>query len=1120
VLNDQKAREQAIAPQHSYIVQAPAGSGKTELLTRRFLALLATVSAPEQIIAITFTRKAAAEMKQRIVDALQSATKPAPAKDSYQYETWALAANALQCNTEHQWNLLTNTNRLRIMTFDSLAATLCAQAPILSGFGAAPTLHDTPDQLYEKAVDAFILTLSEPSPWKNALENVLLHLDNRVSTVKQLLVNMLRCREQWLPHIVNAHGNKAQLRCLLEDSLHRIAQEKMERLASLISHHQASQLLSLAKHAAKNLQRLGKPSALSSCIDIDIQLQKEDITFDIWFAISHLLLTKTGTWRKSVDKRSGFPSDSTAKPEIKAVLAKLADNDVLLFAFQQIQSCPPHRYNDAQWQILLSLLELLPLLSAQLHLIFKQERSIDFIELNLAALQALGDVDDPTDLSLYLDYRLQHLLIDEFQDTSILQFDILERLTAGWEPGDGRSLFLVGDPMQSIYRFRNAEVGLFLRAQSEPIGHIQCIPLQLTCNFRSNDKLIHWINERFATIFPKQADMTTGAVNYSPSIAMKTQDESAVLFHPVFNDQSAQQAQWITKRITSLCKENPDDRIAILVRSRSHLVDLSFALQEANLPFQAVEIMQLTQYSVIQDIMTLARALLHRADRTAWLATLRAPWCGLTLNDLHILAQHAPHMTLWHTLSQFQTLALSTQAKQRLAHTIPVLSHCLFLMREHDFTQVCYSCWLNLGGADCVQDQNELEQVAIFFSALRQIEQKNPITSVEQIEQYISQLFAKPNQTQAQIHMMTIHKSKGLEFEHVFLPSLDKRANIDPHQLLLWLERPNLSGNIDLLLAPIKSSEHDHDPIYHYLRQTKQQQANHELARLFYVAVTRAKKTLTLTANIKVDVEKSEIKKPTANSFLSFLFSHYKEEINQSTALSQSNHISSESSEPTSCSLYRLPSNWTPKHSTPPFHIPSIGLENTIQPEETDIKAQVIGTLIHQSLEAISIHSATHWQANEFKWRQFIITHLGKQEDPNPIIQKVTDAIELTLKDEFGQWILQAHPEAQSEYAITTLHHNKPKQLIIDRTFIDEKNRRWIIDYKTATPPDDNLNAFLQTQKQHHHPQLERYAHTLSQMDSRPILLCLYFPLIATHITYEYKECYTQKKQPYGETHA
>src|SRR6185436_7254681 len=126
-----------------------------------------------------------------------------------------------------------------------------------------------------------------------------------------------------------------------------------------------------------------------------------------------------------------------------------------------------------------------------------------------AANRALGEPDAPTDLALSLDYRLQHLLIDEFQDTSLSQFELLQRLTAGWQPGDGRTLFAVGDPMQSIYRFRQAEVALFLRARAQGIGTIALEPLTLACNFRSQAGIVGWINSVFARVLPANEDLAS-----------------------------------------------------------------------------------------------------------------------------------------------------------------------------------------------------------------------------------------------------------------------------------------------------------------------------------------------------------------------------------------------------------------------------------------------------------------------------------------------------------------------------------------------------------------------------------------------------------------------------------
>jgi ATP-dependent exoDNAse (exonuclease V) beta subunit len=111
---------------------------------------------------------------------------------------------------------------------------------------------------------------------------------------------------------------------------------------------------------------------------------------------------------------------------------------------------PPERYTDYQWEVLEAILKLLPYAAAHLKLVFGERGEADFTEVAQGAVRALGSPEAPTDLLLALDYRVKHILVDEFQDTSLSQWELLSLLTSEWVPGDGRTLFLVGDPMQSI----------------------------------------------------------------------------------------------------------------------------------------------------------------------------------------------------------------------------------------------------------------------------------------------------------------------------------------------------------------------------------------------------------------------------------------------------------------------------------------------------------------------------------------------------------------------------------------------------------------------------------------------------------------------------------------------
>ncbi|HKS93916.1 MAG TPA: UvrD-helicase domain-containing protein, partial [Gammaproteobacteria bacterium] len=148
---DQHTRERALDPQTSFIVQAPAGSGKTSLLTQRYLRLLAGVEAPEEIIAITFTRKAAGEMRNRVLKALDAAGDGTVPAAVHHRLTWELARAARARDAERGWRLAEHPARLRIQTIDSLNAELTRQMPLLSGCGAPPAIAEQPEFLYQEA---------------------------------------------------------------------------------------------------------------------------------------------------------------------------------------------------------------------------------------------------------------------------------------------------------------------------------------------------------------------------------------------------------------------------------------------------------------------------------------------------------------------------------------------------------------------------------------------------------------------------------------------------------------------------------------------------------------------------------------------------------------------------------------------------------------------------------------------------------------------------------------------------------------------------------------------------------------------------------------------------------
>jgi hypothetical protein len=265
----------------------------------------------------------------------------------------------------------------------------------------------------------------------------------------------------------------------------------------------APELRELAQYAA---ERLGPDHPVGACLGLDGLPPPALAGLPAWNGLAELLLTRDGAWRRRVDVRNGFPAGKgpakQAKERMMALLGVLGAETDLANYLHGLRALPDPGYSDADWSLLQALFSVLAAAAAHLRVVFRDHGKADFIETALAAGEALGEDLEPSDLALRIDYQLRHLLVDEFQDTSQIQHELLQRLTAGWQPGDGRTLFLVGDPMQSIYRFRKAEVGLFLDAWQGKLGEVPLEPLQLVVNFRSEQGLIDWVNQHFPRVFP------------------------------------------------------------------------------------------------------------------------------------------------------------------------------------------------------------------------------------------------------------------------------------------------------------------------------------------------------------------------------------------------------------------------------------------------------------------------------------------------------------------------------------------------------------------------------------------------------------------------------------------
>jgi len=1120
---DYQARQKALQAEQSFIVQAPAGAGKTGLLTQRFLKLLTVVDNPESIIAITFTRKAAGEMRERIFSALKEAQKNPKPEAAHELQTWQLAKAVIAQDQQLHWGLLENPGRLRVQTFDSLSAWLAGQMPLLSEFGSRPSTLDDASPIYAEAALNTIGELKQDSVVADAVAILLAHLDNKVANVQDMIASMLARRDQWLRHVADK-DNPQLTREPIEQALNDIVIQALDKLFYTFPAHHTQELADLIRFAADNLDN---NSTLYCCRDLTELPESNQRGFKQWQSIASFLMTQKGDWRsdRGITKSIGFPAkDKDQKQRMIRLLAGLRDNQSLKVQLAELEKLPAICFKDMEWEVLNALFVLLRYAVLELKLAFQSHGQVDFAEISLKALYALGQLDEPSELLLKLDYQIQHLLVDEFQDTSINQFQLLERLTSGWEMGDGRSLFLVGDPMQSIYRFREAEVGLFIQTKQHGIGYIQPEFLQLTVNFRSQAGIIDWVNQAFPEVFPSKDDMFMGAVSYASSEAAKPLlPGPAVHLHPLLERDDILEANKVLDVIQSAQLNDPEGSIAILVSGRSHLKEIVHLLGRENIPFNAIKIDSLADKPVVKDLLALTLALVHLDARIHWLAILRAPWCGLTLADLLIVAEQYQRTILSSIFDDKCVSQLSPDGLAKIQRVRIILKLAVEQRARKTLRDWIEGVWINLGGPAVIAgEKSSFMDAEEYFRLLEKLDQGSDLEDFFDLEKQVATLYAQTDpEVGKTLQIMTVHASKGLEFDTVIIPGMGRLPGKEQAQLLYWLET-NQEHNSQLLFAPInatgdKNSKDESNKTATYIKKLESDKRQLESGRLLYVAVTRAKKQLHLFAHANIN-SRDKITPPPANSLLKSLWPVVENQF-QAQLLTREANLSEQQNEqqtePKTKIRTCLAADWNcpePQLSLGQSEAEPdvIKIEELSEYEEFDGYSldndipRHIGTVVHRILEylakiddnlmLISDELRQHYQAVAKQ----LLAGLGLSGDELlNATKRVLLAIENALDDETGRWILSnKHQNAACEMPLSIIDKGEIRHIIIDRTFVDSDGIRWIIDYKTSANKEEDMQTFLQKEQDHYQEQLNQYVQAIEKLETKDIKAALYFPLI------------------------
>jgi ATP-dependent helicase/nuclease subunit A len=1095
---DREARIRAVDPACSVILQAPAGSGKTTVLIERLLVLLARADEPEDILAITFTRKAAAEVALRVSQVLKSRPDTGAAPPDARAAHLEQLADAVRARSQQRgWLLEENPGRLRIQTLDALNRALAMQMPLAAGGSASLEVLPQPATAYGIAARRTLLDAQTDAALQPDVQLLFERMENEFGRCESLIAGMLEQRTHWLPYLV---GDAAvHLAARVNASLEAVVQARLARAQQLIGAPLLHQGLRIGSDTARHLAAAdAAPGAWRAFNDAAASPLRQ------WQALAAMALTGAGTWRKRFDVRAGFPpEDAALKRRGAAWVADVALQRGALELLNEILLLPDPQLSADEAQMLGVLARLLGLAVAELAVVFSELGRVDYPAIAAAARAALGAVDDPTDLALRLDNRIRHILVDEFQDTSLEQTRLLALLTAGWAPGDGRTLFLVGDPMQSIYSFRDAEVGMFLDARTFGIGTVPLEALSLHQNFRSAPEVVTWNNQVFATCFPEVDDPRTSSVAHARSVAARAGNATgAVHLHRVVPGDLAGEALGIARVITDLRAAQPQSSIAVLVSARAHAAPIAAALQARQIPVAGVDLVSLEQLSIIRDLTALTQALDHLADRTAWLAILRAPWCGLTLQQISQLLGPERRVTVWERVCDPQVVAsLAPQAQSRVRRLQQALALSLEPGQRHAdgrdaLARRVESAWLRLGGPAACAQQADLTHARSFFDALAQWSAEPDWTGPQRLQQRLAGLFAAPAAGSVQaVQIMTIHRAKGLEFDHVILPGLGRAGRRHERQLLQWLDLPRGTDGSDLLMVAVPPvAAAGPSALGRYVTYLQDQRHRNEATRLLYVAATRARLQLHLYGQLEAARPGKPDPRPRSGTLLERLWPALKDRFPAHADVFETTAEPHRRPGAESGTRERLQAEWRLPRLPPdprPVVLPIAAYEAApIDAADTAL----VDRAVCQVLRSFARRRRLPDRDTTALSRELLsrLQRLGgPPEAVADLVAQGVAALRACLDDARLQWIFAglsaAHAQAEVPLALTGMFEGRLTSVRADLSFRDAGSR-WLIDIAPQPlPAEAALPAAFE-------PRLARLLHLAQALDQVPARAAVYVP--------------------------
>ena len=440
------------------------------------------------------------------------------------------------------------------------------------------------------------------------------------------------------------------------------------------------------------------------------------------------------------------------------------------------------------------------------------------------------------------------------------------------------------------------------------LGSTPLEQVALKTNFRSTPELIDWVKKTVGPTMPEE-DPRLGAVRFRESESARPARGTGVRVVPFIDDKGADEAAEIVKVIRAA----GSSCVGILVRARSHVVEILPALRKAGIAYRAIEIEALKEQQHVMDVLSLTRAILHVGDRVSWLACLRAPWCGLTLADLSALAENEPNRTIFDLISDpAKTEMLSSDGRGRVARVQEILSQAVANVGRLPLRELVERTWLALyGGPALLHEKNRREDVATFLDLLQNLAKGGIIRDFSLMNERLELFFARPTVAECNVDVMTIHQAKGLEFDIVLIPQMGKGTPPSDKSLLVWTEETNEEGTSFLRIAA-QPKRGQSALAYDEIEAENKRKDEEENKRLFYVACTRARNELHLfgSATRKKD---GGVTKARSNTFLGLIWESvlpfFENELRRRVP-QQQNFLYASAAGESETMLSRMPATW------------------------------------------------------------------------------------------------------------------------------------------------------------------------------------------------------------------